>query len=168
MLAARPRELIVVSFVALSVGFAAGWWLAAQDGGSGPHEVGPAEHTELGTRALEAGDLASAERHFRDAVGLDPESSGARADLAAVLMLQGRWEEAHAELQEALRLDPQTPETWFLSGMLWRDGFGDTTRAREAWQRFLALVPADSPQAVTIREWLSALSTPEGAGAVPD
>jgi cytochrome c-type biogenesis protein CcmH/NrfG len=83
-------------------------------------------------------------------------------------MLQGRWEEAHAELQEALRLDPQTPETWFLSGMLWRDGFGDTTRAREAWQRFLALVPADSPQAVTIREWLSALSTPEGAGAVPD
>ena len=83
-------------------------------------------------------------------------------------MLQGRWQEAHAELEQALRLDPQSPEAWFLTGMIWRDGFGDTTRAREAWHRFLALVPEASPQAVTIREWLAELTPSQQPPGGPD
>lgn len=164
-LAARPRELVMVSFLTLSAGFAAGWWFARQDTGAGegtgaPHAVGAAEHLELGTLSLEAGDLASAERHFRDAAALDPGSGRARADLGAVLMLQGRFDEARAELDAALEVDPESPEVWFLSGMLWRDGFGDTTRAREAWERFLTLMPPDSPQAATVRGWLAELGGP--------
>lgn len=164
-------RLVVVSFVALSVGFAAGWWLARQDGGAGPrggatgapHPVGADEHLELGSRALQAGDLTAAERHFRDATAASPQTARPRVDLAAVLMLQGRWEEAHGELESAGRLEPESPEVWFLAGMLWRDGFGDGLRARQAWQRFLALVPPDSPEAVTVRQWLSDLeSAPAG------
>jgi tetratricopeptide (TPR) repeat protein len=166
-LAARPRELALVSLVALSAGFAAGWWLARQDREAAPHAVGPAEHAELGARALEAGDLTSAERHFREVARLEPETARARADLAAVLMLQGRWPEAGAELELARNLDPRSPETWFLSGMLWRDGYGDTTRARESWERFLTLVPEDSPQAATIRGWLAELgSDAEGGDSI--
>jgi tetratricopeptide (TPR) repeat protein len=162
--AARTRELIAVSFLALSGGFAAGWWFARQDEGPGtgigtgaPHAVGAAEHLELGTLSLEAGDLASAERHFREAAALDPASGRARADLGAVLMLQGRFDEAGTELDAAREAAPESPEVWFLSGMLWRDGFGDTTRAREAWERFLTLMPPDSPQAATVRGWLAEL-----------
>jgi len=165
-IAARPVELAVISFVALSVGFAAGLWLARQDGGvSGgagaasraPHPVGAEDHLELGTLALQQGDLASAERHFAQAVALEPGSARARADLGAVLMLQGRWDEARSELDRARDADPQSPEAWFLTGMLRRDGFADTAGAREAWTRFLELIPSESPQAETVRGWLADL-----------
>ena len=163
-LAARTRELVLVSFVTLSAGFAAGWWLATQDrttGGAGAtHAVGPAEHLELGTQALQAGDLASAEEHFRAALELAPEDARSHSDLAAVLMLQGRWDEAREELDRARERDPESPDAWFLTGMLWRDGYGDSLRARQSWERFLELVPAESAQAATIREWIAALGAP--------
>jgi hypothetical protein len=33
----------------------------------------------------------------------------------------------------------------------------DSLKAREAWERFLAMVPADSPQADTVETWLEGL-----------
>ncbi len=163
-LAARPRELVVLSFVALSLGFGAGWWMGRQDSGPGgesaPHPVGAGEYLELGSRALEAGDLASAEAHFRRAAELESGSARARADLGAVLMLEGRWDDAAAELEAARRADPGSPEAWFLTGMLERDGYGNAAGAREAWERFLQIVPPDTPQAETVRGWLAELEAP--------
>lgn len=163
-LAARPRELVVVSFVALSLGFGAGWWMGRQDPGAGaegaPHPVGAGEYLELGSRALEAGDLATAEAHFRRAVELEPRSARARADLGAVLLLQGRWDDAAAELEAARAADPASPEAWFLTGMLERDGYGNPAGAREAWERFLQIMPPESPQAETVRGWLAELEAP--------
>jgi tetratricopeptide (TPR) repeat protein len=164
-LAARPRELVAVSFVALSFGFAAGWWLARQDRPDTlPAEPGGTASLELGTRALEAGDLALAESHFRAVLARDPDNPRARLELAGALMLQGRWEEAEPELERARELAPDRPEAWFLSGLLWREGFADTAAAREAWRRFLELVPADSPEAATVRAWLAELEAPEETG----
>ena len=165
----RTRELVAVSFVTLSAGFVAGWWLGGQEAASGPggapHAVGPDEHAGLGTQALQAGDLVTAEQHFRAAAELDPESSRSHSDLAAVLLLGGRWDEARTEIDRARELDPDSPDAWFLTGMLWRDGYGDTLRARQSWERFLELVPPDSPQAATIREWIAGLGAPAGTAA---
>jgi tetratricopeptide (TPR) repeat protein len=166
-LAARARDLALVSFVSLSVGFAAGWWLARQEPGTmegtastgAPHAVGAAEHMQLGEMSLEAGDFSAAEAYFREALELEPGSAQARAELGAALLLQGRYDEARDELETARETNPENPEAWFFSGLLWRDGYGDRDQAREAWERFLTLMPPESEPATTVRGWLAELDT---------
>lgn len=180
---ARPRDLVVASFLALAVGFAAGWWMGRESApgapetaavtGEAPHPVGAQEYLQLGMQALGSGDYIEAERRFRRAVDLQPDEAAPHADLAVALMYQERWEEAHGELERARRFDPEMPEIWFLQGVVFRDGRGDTARARESWERFLTMVPEDSPQAVTVRQWLAEIdggapadtaATPAGTG----
>ncbi|HUP19168.1 MAG TPA: tetratricopeptide repeat protein [Gemmatimonadota bacterium] len=168
----RPRDLVVASFLALGVGFAAGWWMGRESTpgavappstmGEAPHPVGAQEYLQLGMQALGAGDYAEAERRFRRAVELQPEEAAPHADLAVALMYQERWEEAQGELDLARRYDPGMPEVWFLEGVVHRDGRGDMARARESWERFLTMVPTDTPQARTVREWLAEMD-----GGVP-
>lgn len=168
-LSARPGEIAVVSFVALSIGFVAGWWLAPQDPAAepetvtpqsgAPHPVGADDHIQLGLNALAAGDFEEAELRFRRAEELRPDDPSPHANLAVALLYQGEWEEAEAEVEEARELGPEMPQLDFLEGIIARDGFADTTRAREAWSRYLERVPEDSPQSETVRAWLDSLET---------
>jgi tetratricopeptide (TPR) repeat protein len=166
---AGPRALVLATFVALSVGFLAGYWLAPREEGvapstvtDAPHAVGPEEYGQLGMQSLEAGDFAAAERYFRRATEMAPESGTAHADLAVSLMYQQRWQDAHGELEIAGELSPETPEVYFLQGVVYRDGLNDTARARDAWERFLAMVPPDAPQAGTVHTWLEGLGDTTG------
>lgn len=161
-----PRALVVATFLALSVGFVVGYWMAPRDdapaptsASAAPHAVGPGDYAQLGLQALESGDFASAERYFRRATEMAPDDAGPHLDLAVSLMYQERWEEAHGELELAGRLAPEAPEVHFLSGVVYRDGLRDGDRARESWERFLAMVPDDSPQAATVRGWLDDLAS---------
>lgn len=168
-LATGPRAVVIATFLSLSVGFLAGYALAPRESvglagatGAAPHAIGAEEYSELGIQSLEAGDFASAERYFQRASELAPESPGPHADLAVALMYQERWEEAHGQLEIASRMAPETPEVYFLQGVVYRDGMNDPARARASWERFLTLVPEDSPQASTVRGWLDGLeSAPE-------
>jgi Flp pilus assembly protein TadD len=164
-----PRAIVVATFVALTLGFVAGYALAPrtapfEGGGSStgaPHSIGPEEYAQLGMRSLESGDFASAERYLRRAADLAPENAGAHADLAVALMYQRRWEEAHGELEIAAGISPEVPEVYLLQGVVYRDGLGDSARAREAWEKFLAMVPANSTQADTVEQWLKGLGSVE-------
>ncbi|MGH7563433.1 MAG: tetratricopeptide repeat protein [Gemmatimonadota bacterium] len=165
-----PRLLVVISFVTLTLGFLAGYLLRGSgEGGSrvaeAPHDVGVEEFVRLGMRSLAAGDHAEAERMFGAAVDLDPEDPNPRVDLAVALMSQGRWEDADRELEEAKRIAPSMPVIWFLEGWVARDGFGDSARARTAWERFLELAPPDAPQVSEVRRWLEAGPGEDADGA---
>ncbi|MBA3584571.1 MAG: tetratricopeptide repeat protein [Gemmatimonadetes bacterium] len=152
------RAAVIASFVALTAGFLAGYGLAGKEHastGEAPHAVGPQEHIQLGMRALGAGDFAAAERLFREAARMRPLDPAPHTDLAVALMYQRRWQEAAGELDLARAYGPDLPEVHFLEGVLARDGLDDTERARAAWERFLTLVPADAPQAATVRQWLA-------------
>lgn len=160
-----PRLLVGVSFVALTLGFLAGYGLrgigerSGRVGDSGgppgaPHPVGVEEFVRLGMRSLAAGDYDAAERSFREAVARSPGDPNPRVDLVVALMSQGRWGEADRELAEAKRLAPELPAVWLLEGWVARDGLADTARAERAWRRFLELAPAGSPQAEEVRRWL--------------
>ncbi len=164
-----PLAIVVATFVALSVGFVAGYALAPRNAppqdevsaSTAPHSIGPEEYAQLGMQSLESGDFASAERYLRRAADLAPENAGAHADLAVALMYQRRWQEAHGELEIATRLSPETPEVYLLQGVVYRDGLGDAARARESWEKFLEMVPANSTQADTVEQWLEGLGTIE-------
>ena len=166
-LSSGPRAIVVATFLALTVGFIAGYALAPrtappENGSAAPHAIGPEEYAQLGMQSLESGDFASAERYLRRAVDMAPENAGARADLAVALMNQRRWQEAHGELATAAQLSPETPEVYLLQGVVYRDGLGDSGRARVAWERFLAMVPPGSSQADTVEQWLEGLGSDGG------
>lgn len=161
-----PRTLVIATFLALSVGFLVGYWMAPRAetpepsvANAAPHAVGPGEYSQLGMQSLESGDYPSAERYFRRAAEMSPDDAGPRLDLAVSLMYQERWQEAYDELEAAEELAPEAPEIYFLRGVVYRDGLRDSDGARAAWERFLAMAPADSPQAVTVRGWLEGLET---------
>ena len=166
-LSSGPRAIVVATFVALTVGFVAGYALAPRgavpDGDvAAPHAIGQEEYTQLGMQSLESGDFASAERYLRRAADMAPEEAAAHADLAVALMYQRRWREAQGELEVAAQLSPETPEVYLLQGVVYRDGMGDAGRARAAWERFLALVPPGSAQADTVQQWLEGLGSDGG------
>lgn len=166
------RALVLASFVALSVGFGAGYWMGTQAGGDpeetaggtemAPHPVGAQEYVQLGMSALSTGQFGEAERRFRQALERAPNDPDVRTDLAVSLMYQERWEEASEQIEAAKESAPEMPEVYFLEGIVYRDARADTARAREAWNRFLELVPPDTPQAETVRGWLAELDGPTG------
>lgn len=165
----RPRALVIASFVALTAGFFAGYWMG-REGRPGkvaapPHAVGAQEFIQLGMRALGAGEFATAEGHFRQAARLRPDDPAPHADLAVALMYQQRWPEAAAEIDLAKRYGREAPEVYFLEGLLARDGLADTARARTAWERFLGLVPSEAPQAAMVRAWVAELDSAPGPGS---
>lgn len=61
-----------------------------------------------GNAASVRNDLTDAERTLRRAVALQPSNADARSDLAGVLTLLGRMDEALDEVRRATRLDPQS------------------------------------------------------------
>jgi tetratricopeptide (TPR) repeat protein len=69
-----------------------------------PHAF--AAHNNLGGMLLRRGETRSAERHFRDAVHIQPDFPESRNNLGIVLHTSGRFEEASAEYREAIRLHP--------------------------------------------------------------
>lgn len=162
-----PKVLIVATFVALSAGFGAGYWIGSQSddptppttasGEMPPHPVGAQEYVQLGMTALSSGQFGEAERRFRQALERAPNNPDVHTDLAVALMYQERWDDAWEQIQAAKDVAPEMPEVFFLEGIVYRDARGDTTEARESWNRFLELVPPDTPQAQTVREWLADL-----------
>ncbi len=66
--------------------------------------------TRLGSLALLEGDSERATRLMREAIAVDPEFAYSHADLAKILASRGRFAEAKASIEEALRLKPEEPE----------------------------------------------------------
>jgi tetratricopeptide (TPR) repeat protein len=60
----------------------------------------------LGDAQENMGDLAAAETSYRQAIAKDPASAVAHCNLASVLGKLGRTEEAIAEVEKALKIDP--------------------------------------------------------------
>ncbi len=58
------------------------------------------------------GDVSGAERSARGAVAREPASHPAHATLAGLLYAQGRFEQAAASFEAALRLDPKASRCW--------------------------------------------------------
>lgn len=61
---------------------------------------------EQGQQALNSGDLAAAEKAFRQVLAGDPNNAGAHGNLAVVHMRRREWKRALAELRIAERLAP--------------------------------------------------------------
>jgi len=64
---------------------------------------------ERGQHAMDAGDLAAAEKDFRAVLAAEPDNVGAHGNLAVVHMRRKEWSAALPELRAAERLAPKMP-----------------------------------------------------------
>jgi tetratricopeptide (TPR) repeat protein len=87
-------------------------------------------------------DLDGARRSLEEAVKLDPQSPTAHARLAEIWLSLGKLGEALAEANEAARLNPDHARTQTVEGFAYLAQV-NTKAAQEAFQRAIALDPAD-------------------------
>jgi tetratricopeptide (TPR) repeat protein len=112
----------------------------------------------LGILYLESGNYQEAVRWFREAVEIADEDIHVRDHLAMALAGLGRIDEAIAEYEAALALDPAHPQSLLGLGRVLLLGKNDIQAGIEAWTRLVETAP-ESPEAASIREELEALKS---------
>jgi eukaryotic-like serine/threonine-protein kinase len=117
----------------------------------------PQAHYLRGYYALKSGRGEEAVTHFKRALDSPPvffwyEDLGPDALLNAYVEL-GRWDEAVAEGERLLRLNPRWAWAQYRLGLAW-ERKGDRSRARAAYERFLQIwkgADADIPEVIAAR-----------------
>lgn len=100
-------------------------------------------HMAAGQAALDAGDLAKAEREFLDAVALDPKLARAQFGLGNVYVRQGRLSEAEKAFKAALASDPKLAPAQANLGVVYYQ-MGQLAQAAAAFEAALRLEPDDA------------------------
>lgn len=93
-----------------------------------------------GAHADQAGDRATAEEKFRAALELDPTLVQAHAGLAAVYFNQERFDQALAELEKVLELDPGNAQARRVRFLV-HDARGDQEAANAAIDAYIEVDP---------------------------
>jgi tetratricopeptide (TPR) repeat protein len=96
-----------------------------------------------GHKAFGAGDFAAAAEAYGQAVQAAPDSARARVDHAAALAQSGRRDEAMAELERAVALDPDNPTAQYNLGRLLELTGKRLPEALERYRRAAELQPED-------------------------
>ena len=94
-------------------------------------------HQLLSGWVRDEGPLAQ-EPVVRHIIAIQPADASARRELAVVLTQQGRLDAAEAEMEEAHRLEPESPSYWCVLGSL-RKRQGRRAEAREAFRSAIRL-----------------------------
>jgi tetratricopeptide (TPR) repeat protein len=74
-------------------------------------------HYNLGVLRGRLGDPESAQRHYRDALGIQPDLTSAHSNLARLLAKRGKWDEAATHFRETIRTRPNDAETIYNLGV---------------------------------------------------
>jgi len=96
---------------------------------------------EGGLKALHEGRTADAEKAFTALTRSHPELGGPHANLGIVYRQGGRLEPAVAELELAVKCNPQQPVFWNQLGITYRQQ-GQFAKARDAYEHAMAIDPA--------------------------
>lgn len=104
--------------------------------------------------ALRVGRLRDALRASEFALALRPDSRDARYNFALALRQGGYLLDAAEELETLLRRHPNDTRAWLALGNLYAQQLNRPDRARECYERLLALEPGH-PDAEAIRYWLA-------------
>ena len=96
-------------------------------------------HNNLAVIEMQAGSMASAEKDFKDSVALDPSSARHRVAYGWLLAKQGRYGEAIAQYQQAIKTGPDALAYFSLGTAL--EEQHERPQAAEAYRQTLALAP---------------------------
>lgn len=88
---------------------------------------------------MQKGASADAEKNFRESIALDPSSARHRVAFGWLLAKQGRYEEAIAQYEQALKIAPDALAYFSLGSAL--EGQRKLPQAADAYRKTLALAP---------------------------
>jgi tetratricopeptide (TPR) repeat protein len=106
---------------------------------------GPLQHL-LGKIQEARKEPALAEAAYLKAIELEPRLTGAYVDLARLYGASGRYDQALAKTEEALKRNPGNLGALMLAGTL-QEGKGDTAKAEAAYAKALEVNPRFAPAA---------------------
>jgi tetratricopeptide (TPR) repeat protein len=89
---------------------------------------------------FEAREYAEAIRIYQQLVREEPDDAGLRASLAGALGAAGRPDEALAQLEQAIALEPANPEAWHNRGVI-REARGEREAAIQDYETALRFAP---------------------------
>jgi Tfp pilus assembly protein PilF len=96
-------------------------------------------HNNLAVLEMQSGSMASAEKDFKDSVALDPSSPRHHVAYGWLLAKQGRYDEAIAQYQQAIKTGPDAL-TYFSLGTALEEQH-ERPQAAEAYRQTLVLAP---------------------------
>lgn len=105
----------------------------------------PAVQLFLGHLALTRKDLPKAKKHLAEALTFNPRLVRARIQMSAVLRNEGRLDESLAQLNAAVRIDPNSANVFDSLGKLQLIR-KDFSSAREAFEQAISLQPEDDQE----------------------
>ena len=120
-------------------------------------------HVEQGRELLNQGFVSEAEKHFREAIVLDPTIAPAHLGMARILAAE-KPNDARAEVRSALVLQPSAEAYLVLAQLDLRDN--NVVAAREDVERALALEPANTT-AMALKRDIAARLADESGNRVP-
>lgn len=98
-------------------------------------------YTNLGNIRFRCNDPEGAESLYRSALDVDPKQPEAQYNLGYVMLERGLPEAAIPLFEGALGADPKFSDAYFNLAMA-LEQVGDSTRARQYWQGYVALEPS--------------------------
>jgi tetratricopeptide (TPR) repeat protein len=108
-------------------------------------------HYNLATTYATQGDFTAAERHFREAVRVDPRKHDAHNNLGVMLLQRGDTIGAERHFRRAVNLDPGCADARNnLASVLFQKGRYD--EAIKHYEAYLRLVPGDEEAIAALRE----------------
>jgi tetratricopeptide (TPR) repeat protein len=121
------------------------------DGDSGSHHRSPQGDRNLAAMHFESGRYREAEALYRDLIAREPDDASLHTSLAGVLGAQERYDEAEAELEQALAITPLNPEAFHNMAVI-AQRKGDDDRAIELYRSALRANPGYEPSAAALRQ----------------
>jgi tetratricopeptide (TPR) repeat protein len=101
--------------------------------------------SNMGLAYYQKKDYPEAEKHFLEALKMNPDFVNALAGLATTYVAMGRYDDAIAKLERAIRKEPKLPHLHYELGKTYQAA-GNLPQARQEYQRAADLAP-DSPLA---------------------
>lgn len=112
-------------------------------------------HVNLGLIALKSEDNAKANKHFNDALQLNPKNTSALLHLALEELRAGRFWDAEAKLLRVVELAPNHQEAHFNLGVLYELYLQDFDKAADHYEAYVGLT-SNKDKAV-VERWIKLL-----------
>ncbi|HOW84610.1 MAG TPA: tetratricopeptide repeat protein [Candidatus Aminicenantes bacterium] len=119
----------------------------------------------LGEAALERGDLAAAQEHFRRILEISPEDQAAAYNVAEIFFSNQRIDEAITYFEQAARIKKDWPKIYHRLGLAYLNK-GDLDKAAENLNKFLELDPGN-PEAANVAAAVAAIEKTRGGKRLP-
>jgi tetratricopeptide (TPR) repeat protein len=111
----------------------------------------------IGDAYLRQDRFAEAEDYFKKSMDIDPGDHALAFNAAEIMMQAGKTDEAIRYYDMAIRIKPDWPKSYLKLGYAWLNK-GDTPKAVEAFNKFIAVSPPDDPDVALAKDIIKKLS----------